>query len=171
MPTNDERSASIAKLRDLIKDIKIAMLTTVGHDGIPHSRPMATQQADFEGTLWFFTGEDTAKAGEVAEYRAVNLAYADPDHHRYVSMSGPATLVRDRAKAEQLWNPAYRAWFPKGLDDPTLVLLRVDVEQAEYWDPESSRMQMLAGFVKAVTTGRRMTGGDHEKVVLDTSGN
>lgn len=171
MPSHDERAESIARLRELIRDIKIAMLTTVGPDGVPHSRPMATQQAEFDGAVWFFTGEDTAKASEVAEYPSVNLAYADPDNHRYVSMSGPATLVRDRAKAEQLWNPVYRAWFPQGLDDPNLVLLRIDVEQAEYWDPGSSRMHALAGFVKALTTGRRMTGGDHDKVVLDTSGN
>lgn len=171
MPNQDERNGSIARLRDLIKDIKIAMLTTVGRDGALHSRPMATQEADFDGTLWFFTGQDTAKAGEVAEYRAVNVAYSNPDEHRYVSMSGPATLVRDRSKAEQLWNPAYRAWFPQGLDDPNLVLLRVDVEQAEYWDPGASRMQALAGFVKALATGQRMTGGDHDKVILDTSGN
>lgn len=170
MAEND-RAASIARLREMIEDIGTAMLTTAAEDGTLRSRPMATPRAEFDGTLWFFTGLDTAKTTEVAGQRHVNVAYSSPSDQRYVSLSGVATIVRDRAKAEQLWQPAYRAWFPAGLDDPDLALLRVDVEHAEYWDPGSSRMQTLAGFVKALATGTRMTGGDHEKVVLDTSGN
>lgn len=172
MADQDDRAASIAKLRDLIKDVEVAMLTTVAHDGSLHSRPMMTQETEFDGTLWFVTGQDSAKAGEVAEYRSVSVAYADPDDERYVSMSGTATIVRDRERAERLWTPAYRAWFPGGLDDSNLVLLQVDVEAAEYWDSTSGRMVALAGFVKALATGRRFTGGgDHAKVTLDTSGN
>ncbi len=44
---------------------------------------------------------------------------------------------------EELWRPAYRAWFPQGLDDPPLALLKMDVEQAEYWDMLSSTMVSL----------------------------
>ncbi len=168
----DERAESIAKIRELIKDIRVAMLMTVAPDGTLHSRPMMTQEPEFDGTLWFLTGKDTAKAGEVAEHRRVNASYADPDDHRYVSLSGLATLVEDGEKARQLWSPAYRAWFPDGLDDPNLVLLRVDVEAAEYWDAASGRMVALAGFLKALVTGRRLTdAGDHAQVTLDTSGN
>src|SRR5208337_4347672 len=51
----------------------------------------------------------------------------------YVSFTGHASVVQDREKMQDLWCPAYRAWFPRGLDDPELALLRVDVERAEYW--------------------------------------
>jgi general stress protein 26 len=172
MAEKDERADSIARIHELIKDIRVAMLTTVAQDGSLHSRPMMTQQAEFDGTLWFLTGQDTAKAGEVAGHRGVNVSYAQPDDHRYVSLSGVATIVRDRQKAEQLWSAVYRAWFPEGLDDPNLVLLKVDVEAAEYWDAASGKMVALAGFLKALATGRRFTdAGDHGKVTLDTSGN
>lgn len=171
MEPSGERAASIARLREMINGINIAMLTTVAGDGTLHSRPMATQEAEFDGTLWFFTADDTAKTGEIAQRRAVNVSYANAVDQRYVSLSGIATIVRDPGKAEQLWNPAYRAWFPEGLADPSLVLLRIDVEQAEYWDPGSSRMQTLAGFIRALATGHRPSGGEHGKMVLDTSGN
>lgn len=172
MAERDERAESIAKIHELIKDIRVAMLTTVAPDGTLHSRPMMTQEAEFDGTLWFLTGQDTAKAGEVAEHRTVNASYSQPDDNRYVSLSGVATIVKDRDKAKQLWSPVYRAWFPEGLDDPNLVLLRVDVEVAEYWDAASGKMVALAGFLKAIVTGRRFTeAGDHGKVTLDTSGN
>jgi general stress protein 26 len=172
MAENEDRADAIAKVRELIHDIRVAMLTTVALDGTLHSRPMMTQEAEFDGTLWFLTGQDTAKASEVAGHRGVNVSYAEPDDHRYVSLSGVATIVRDRGKAEELWSPLYRAWFPEGLDDPNLVLLQVDVQLAEYWDSASGKMVALAGFLKSLVTGRRFTeGGDHAKVTLDTSGN
>lgn len=171
MAEADQRAASVGRLRDLINGIRVAMLTTLGADGRLHSRPMMTQSVEFDGSLWFLTGRDTDKADEVSAHRHVNLAYADPDQQRYVSMSGTARLVSDRAKVEQLWSPVYRAWFPGGVGDPNLVLLEVTVESAEYWDTQSGRMVALAGFVKSLVTGQRFAGGDHGTLTLDPSGN
>jgi general stress protein 26 len=161
-----DRADAIKTLGELIKDIKFAMLTTVEDDGSLRSRPMGTQQAEFDGDLWFFTGASSAKVGEVQRDRQVNVSYADTDHQRYVSVSGTAQLVRDRAKIEELWNPIFKAWFPDGLDDPDLALLKVAVERAEYWDSPSSKVVQLYGFVKAVATGKRAGDeiGDNEKL-------
>ena len=160
----------IEKLRELIKGIKIAMLTTVDADGVLHSRPMGTQEVEGDDDLWFFTGMGTAKASEVRRDERVNLSYAAPDDNRYVSVSGTAHLVHDKAKAKELWNPILKAWFPKGLDDPDLVLLRVRVEEAEYWDVSSSTMVQLVGLVKAVVTGKPYTAGPGEHQKLDLPG-
>ena len=157
----------VEKVRDLIKGIRIAMLTTVDEDGSLRSRPMATQEPEFDGELWFFTGADTAKADEINRDRRVNASYADPDDNRYVSLSGTARILRDEAKAKELWNPFLKAWFPDGVDDPNLRLLRVTVEKAEYWDAPSSKMVQLAGFLKAIATGERYDGGgENEKLDL-----
>lgn len=162
----DNNQDAIAKLQSLIKGAKIAMLTTQAADGMLHSRPMALQQLEFDGDLWFFTGASSGKAGEVHDNANVNVSVADIDRQHYVSISGPASIVRDRAKAEALWNPAYKAWFPKGIDDPNLALLRVKVQHAEYWDAPSSTMVHIVGFVKAILTGKRYEPGEHEKVDL-----
>jgi len=156
----------IKKLGELIDDIDIAMLTTVDDDGTLRSRPMVTQDLEFDGDLWFFTGADTAKAYEVRREQQVNVSYADPDDQRYVSVSGQAQLVRDREKMEELWNPVYKAWFPDGLDDPNLVLLKIHVEKAEYWDSPNGVVVQLAGFAKALVTGQRYQGGENEKISL-----
>lgn len=157
----------IEKIRDLIKGIRIAMLTTIDTDGSLRSRPMGTQEAEFDGDLWFFTTASSAKVHEVERDGRVNASYAAPDDNRYVSLSGTAQLVRDRAKAKELWNPILKAWFPDGLEDPDLALLRVRVEKAEYWDAPSSKMVQLAGFVKAIVTGQRADGlGENEKINL-----
>jgi general stress protein 26 len=157
----------IEKIHDLIKGIRFAMLTTVDTDGSLRSRPMATQEAELDGELWFFTGASSPKVNEVERDHRVNLSYAAPDDNTYVSISGTARLVRDKAKAKELWNPALKAWFPEGLDDPDLALLRVKVEKAEYWDSPSSKMVQLYGLAKAVLTGKRADDvGENEKIDL-----
>src|SRR5438128_1705005 len=144
-PANAEQN--VAKLAQLIKGIKVAMLTTRCEDGSLHSRPMVTQQTGFDGTLWFFTQARAPKVGEIQRSEQVNLSYASPEEQRYVSVSGTAGLVRDPHKVRELWSPLLKAWFPKGPDDPDLALLRVEVERAEYWDAPSSTMVHLVGFV------------------------
>lgn len=152
------------KLWSMIKDIEVCMLTTVEEDGSLRSRPMAGQQDEFEGTLWFFTRASSHKTMEVAGHHQVNLSYADPDDQEFVSVSGPAELVRDRTKARELWSEPLRTWFPKGLDDPDLALLRVTVEKAEYWDSPSATMVYLYGYAKARLTGQSPKPGDNAKL-------
>ncbi|MEJ7595469.1 MAG: pyridoxamine 5'-phosphate oxidase family protein [Planctomycetaceae bacterium] len=53
----------------------------------------------------------------------------------YVSLSGRATLVQDRQLIEELWHEDLRVWFPEGVNDPLLSLLRVDVDKWAYAPP------------------------------------
>lgn len=129
---------------------------------------MATQKAEFDGTLWFFTRASSPKVDEVEQSHNVNLSYAALDSNTYVSVTGTASLVRDAAKAKELWNPILKAWFPKGLEDPDLALLHVTVQKAEFWDSPSSTMVHIAGFVKAIATGQayKPSAGEHQKISL-----
>ena len=167
MDHQPDRNESIKKLAEMIKGIRVTMMTTVEEDGSLRSRPMATQQTEFDGNLWFFTGASSPKIDEVQQDQHVNLSYADPDSNRYVSLSGTAKLVSDKQKAKELWNPFVKAWFPKGLDDPELALLKVTIDSAEYWDSPSSKMVQLAGLAKALITGKPIKGGENEKLDLD----
>ena len=126
------RDHAIGKLSELIKDIKIAMLTTTDErDGSLVSRPMGTQQVEFDGQLWFFTQDDSRKVEQVQQDRQVNVSYADNGANRYVSVSGTARIVKDRAKMQELWNPIFKVWFPDGLETSDIALLCVDVVKAE----------------------------------------
>ena len=127
---------------------------------------MATQDSEFDGSVRFFTSYDSAKVHEIERDQHVNLAYANPSDEVYVSVSGVARTVRDRAKINELWSPIHKAWFPNGPDDPNIALLRVDVDKAEYWDSPSSTVVQLFGFAKAIVTGKPYgeEGADHEKL-------
>ncbi|MCP3098330.1 pyridoxamine 5'-phosphate oxidase family protein [Myxococcus sp. K15C18031901] len=158
---------AVEHLEDLVHGIRVAMMTTVQADGSLHSRPMWTQERDFDGELWFFTHEDSHKVEAVEHDHRVNLAFSDPARERYVSISGRARMVRDARRIRELWHPALEAWFPQGLGDPRLSLLCVRVEKAEYWDVPRSRMVQAAGMLKAVLSGKTYTPGDHQTLELD----
>jgi general stress protein 26 len=143
---------NVKKLAEKIKGIRIAMLTTVDEDGRLVSRPMGTQEAEFDGTLWFFTQASSPKVGDVQQEQQVNVAYAKPGSDTFISVSGTATLVRDKTKIQELWKPVFKAWFPNGLDDPDLALLRVDATQAEYWDAPGGPVVTLVGLAKSLIT-------------------
>jgi len=161
----DARRDSIEKIRQLTEGIDFCMLTTIDA-GQLRSRPMSTQQTEFDGDIWFFTSDDTHKLDEIAKDDRVCAAYAKPSDDTYVSISGRAEIVRDRAKMEELWSPILKAWFPQGLDDPHLCLLKVTAEQAEYWDSPSGKLVQLFGFVKALATGQEADWGENKKVDL-----
>jgi general stress protein 26 len=154
------------KFNQLIKDMHIAMMTTVAADGSLRSRPMAAQQLQPDGTLWFLTEARSPKIEELHRDNRVNISFADEKGNRFVSMSGMAEEVFDRAKVKDLWNPLYKAWFPNGPEDPNVVALRVDVSTAEYWDSAKSTMVYAIGLAKAAITGRRYEGEatDHGRI-------
>lgn len=162
---NSEQEA-VTKLGKMIKGISIAMMTTGLQGGELRSRPMVTQQIDFDGELWFFTDADSAKIYEIGRDNHVNVSYADPGGNRYVSVSGTAAVTKDRSKVKELWTPIHKAWFPNGPDDPNLTLIRVSVQKAEYWDAPSSKVVQILGIAKAAIAGQRYQPGEHEKLDL-----
>ena len=153
------------KLWSMMKDIRIAMMTT--EDG-PHlrARPMAASQKGFDGTLWFFTKASSHKVDEVGTDHRVGVTYADSGEQNYVSLSGTASLVTDQASIEAHWSEWARVWFPKGIDDPDIAMLKVVVQAAEYWDAPNSAMVHAYGYVKARLTGEPPHPGENKKVTF-----
>jgi general stress protein 26 len=163
MDTPMDRDSSIRKLAELIGEIRIAMLTTTTEDGSFRSRPMTTQRAKFDGKLWFFTNRESAKVEEVRRHRRVSLSYAKPEDNSYISISGAAEVISDQKKAQELWDTRYEEWFPQGPSDPSLILIRVTAEQAQYWHAPSSVLPMDAGFV-VLAPERRDNPEFHSKI-------
>jgi|SRR6185295_12894095 len=156
---NITRESDLEKLREMIKDIDFCMLTTVDENGVFHSRPMSSNgEVDKNGDIWFFTNASSHKVAEVGKSPNVNASFADPDKHRYVSVSGTAELVRDREKIDKLWKPEFKLWFPEGKSDPEVALLRVRLKSAEYWDSPSSIIGNALSFVSSLVTGKQPDG-------------
>ena len=150
----------MAKIAELVKGIRIAMMTTVAKDGSMSSRPMAVQDEPFNGTLWFLTRRGSEKLEELEGDHHVTLTFAEPKDSKYITLKGMGSFNQDRSKIEELWNPMYKAWFPKGKEDPDIAVLRVEVTEADYWEASSSRLVMMAKYVAASVTGGKVAIGE-----------
>ena len=165
METKDQPNSQLKKVKELIDDIRIAMMTTVDDHENLVSRPMAALQMDEDGTIWFFTKRSSPKVEQIEdnEHR-VNLSFASVSDSDYVSVSGKGSELYDKAKIDELWNPQAKAWFPKGKEDPELTLLKVHVDMAEYWSSNDSTMVRFFQQAAAVVTGNPPKMGENEKV-------
>jgi general stress protein 26 len=144
-------AGDFAKLGELIRDMRIALLTSVDAEGRFHTRPVQTLEFEGNAFLWFFTDRGSPKADELRHDIRVSLGYADPSKHTYVAVSGTATLIQDADKARKLWTVEQRAYYPGGPQDPRLALLRVHIERAEYWIAPGRLSYLLAAGRAALT--------------------
>ena len=159
-----ETPAEVTKVAELAKDIRIGMLTTVDADGHFISRPMAQQEVEFDGDLWFFAERDSRKIRHITgnPHVAVTLTSGDT----WISIDGDAEIVDDKAKARELWNTWVEAWMPQGPEDPSVVLIKVNGHSAEYWDTPGGKIASVISFVKSKVTGEPYDGGDNARVSL-----
>lgn len=147
--TGDE---ALARLKELVEDIDLTMLTTRDDDGHLVSRPMSTREVDADGSIWFFTSDLSKKVDEVEADHDVGLSYLDSKGMRFVSVAGTARVVHDRAIMERLYSPSLDIWFENGLDTPDIALLRVAIREAEFWEPAHGKLVVAAGMLKALVT-------------------
>ncbi len=167
MSSSPAPTADLARLLEKINEQRYVMLTTTNEQGHLHARPMYVQEPDASGSLWFFTEKDSAKIHEVRRDSQVCVALADPAKNLYVSVTGTAKVVMDKAKIDELWTEDLKAWFPGGKDDPSITLLRIDIERGEFWDSPSNVLVQAYAYLKAVATGEKSQGGpgsEHAKV-------
>jgi general stress protein 26 len=121
----------------IIGSINVGMLTTVQGDGQLRSRPMLCAHFDFD-TLWFLIKEARPIIADLMHNRVVNVAFSNPEKKLYASVTGVAQLVEDGKLVQKLWRSEMISWFPRGLQEPDLALLRVDIQHAEAWNSEST---------------------------------
>jgi len=152
---------ALNKIRELLKHFRSAMLTTVTADGAISTRPMGVQgDADtFEGTLWFFADARSPKAQLIKSGAHTALVLQNDDKSAYLHFTGRASVERNLPKMQEIYTPLLRTWFPDGVDDPNLALIRFDADKVNYWESPGGIFQVLGAFTKAVVTGEAGAGG------------
>ena len=162
-----EKQQALKKLAELVEEVKVCMFATIAPDYTLYSRPMQTIQVDEQGNLWFFTNEFSGKVDDVSKDDTVYLMYSHPGQNTYLHVKGKCSVINDKEKIKELWSPVVKAWFPKGLEDPALALLKVDTSEASYWDGSSSKFIVFYNIVKAIAKGEDPNEGEFGK--LDVS--
>jgi general stress protein 26 len=147
------QAEEVQHVAELVERARISMLTTMTESGKHVSRPMALQDVEFDGDLWFFCYDDSAKAAQIRSHPEVNVSFANDKQSEWTSLSGKAELVHNRQQAERLWAAPLKVWFLDGLDTKGLSLIKVHVDSAEYWESSSSKVRQLIGAALAAATG------------------
>ena len=151
MEVEPQRSEGMKKVADLLKDLRVCMLVSQDDSGHLVGRPMSALHMDTDGSIRFFTNGTSSKTEQLDNINLTFINSADAD---YVSISGKGELEFDRAMIAALWTPAAEPWFPEGMDDPELAILRVDVKTAEVWDADNSTMIRIIAMAAAAVTGK-----------------
>jgi general stress protein 26 len=160
--TEDEDRA--AKVRELVKSSRLAMLTTLDPAGRLVSKPMATQDVEFDGDVYFIAERSSHKVRNIERDPRVNVAYSGSGS--WVSLSGDAVVLDDPERLAELWDTFTDAWMEGGPENPENILIHVDAQSAEYWDAPNSKVVQVVNLVKAKVTGERYE-PDNETVELD----
>jgi general stress protein 26 len=169
--TTEAKTADIDAFYQQVEEIQTAMMTTRRSDGHLRSRAMANQKRAGGADLWFVTADGTAKLADIAQDPHVNLSYYKDSNREWVSVSGIATISKDRAKIAELYEPDWSVWFPKEgdarhgtSDDPRIVLIGVKVHAAEFLEVNKPRPVLLYEFVKGWLTGTEPEFGEMKKI-------
>ncbi|HEX6848891.1 MAG TPA: pyridoxamine 5'-phosphate oxidase family protein [Chitinophagaceae bacterium] len=137
---------AVEKIREIAKDANICMFVTDLSSLPLAGRPMATQEVDDEGNIWFMSDINSDKNRQIENDSQVQLFYSHTSKYEYLSVFGKAEIVNDRSKIEELWTPMAKTWFENGKDDPNISLIKVIPEDAYYWDTKNNKMVSLIKF-------------------------
>jgi general stress protein 26 len=162
MTTSTERTDGVRKVAELMSKSSLCMFTTVGLDGHLKSRPMALQETEFDGDLWFFAQSDSRKVADIGKDPSVNVSFQSGTS--WVSLSGHAETVTDDAKRTELWNSRAAAWFENGPTSDEVLLIKVVAEGAEYWSAPGSKVSTLLAYAKSRITGEKPDVGTNDTV-------
>lgn len=147
---------AVAKIAELVKKAESCFFctTVTAHDSVG-ARPMAVQEVDDDGNLWFLSADDSHKNDELARDAHVRLYFQGSAHSDFLLLDGTATVSRDKKRIKELWKPIMKTWFTEGQDDPRITVIQVSPQEGYYWDTKHGMavagIKMLIGAATGKT--------------------
>jgi len=151
---------AIAKLKSMVDEINMCLFcTNLKTDDGSTCRPMAAQQVDEQGNVWFFSEKLSDKNKDIEANKKVQLFFSHPGKSSYLVVNGEAEIVMDQAKTDELWTPLVKTWFKEGKEDPSISLIKVTPSMAYYWDTDGNKMINFLKMVASAATGTNLVSG------------
>lgn len=109
-------------------------------DGQPASAVPMTAQLDKDANseIWFFTRRDN----RLAEMGPASFTFTGTGHDLFARVRGTLAEETSRERLDKQWSNFVEAWFPGGKDDPDLLMLRLDLGDAEIWSGQVGVINM-----------------------------
>ncbi len=157
---NITNTEAVEKIKIITKNAGTCLFCSKIETGKPFStRPMSAQQVDDYGNIWFLSDKDSTKNMEVKDDDHVQLLFSGSSHSDFLSLYGKATVLYDKEKIKELWEPIVKTWFQEGKDDPHISVIKVTPEEGYYWDTKHGKLVSLAKMVASMVTGKTMDDG------------
>ncbi|VXC13825.1 General stress protein [Luteimonas sp. 9C] len=150
--------SAIARIREMTKDAESCFFCTTPLTGSATggTRPMAIEEADDAGALWFLSASDSHKNAEIEADPTVRLYFQASKHSGFLALDGRATISRDRQRIDDLWNPIMKTWFTGGKDDPRITVIQVTPTGGYYWDNKHGDFVAASKMVVGAALGKTL---------------
>ena len=118
----------------------------LARDANPGDSVVMTAQLDkdADSEIWFFTTKDH----HLAKMGPATVNFSGEDHDIFARFQGTLSEETSRERLDKQWSKIVEAWFPGGKDDPNLLMLRMDLGEAEIWNSDLGMLttaKMLLG--------------------------
>lgn len=144
---------AIEKMRELATSARVCFFGTQAGKTLA-VRPMAVQDVDAQGNVWFLSGRSSAKNRQIARHPRVQLLFANVGDSEYLNLHGVASISADRAVVKQHWTPLAKTWFHQGVNDPEATAIKVRIESGYYWETRHGKTVSLLHMAVGALTGR-----------------
>jgi general stress protein 26 len=158
-------TSELERVWDLVEKVGVCMLTTRFAGGL-RARPLEARPDRAAGLIFFVTDVRSRKDDEIDARHEVGLVFIDQAANAYLSITAQAQVLRDPAKAAEIWRKTDDAWW-EGPDDPNVRVLRVEPATAELWDGPASKAVAAYEFARARVTGEKPRLGENRKVTVE----
>ena len=124
-----------------------------------HAEPMtAILDREAHHEIWFYC----SRANRIAQGGKAMAQFSSKGHDVFACLAGTLSEEQDRAVFDKHWNNAVEAWFPGGKSDPQVMMLRMDIDDAEVWSADMSlkgKFKLLTGSeIRAEEAGKHAVG-------------
>lgn len=140
------------KIKQLAESIDFTMLVTNLKSQPFHTVPMSTKEVDNDGNVWFLSNKDSIHNAHIEREKKAHLIYADKGSFEFLSIYGRATIGFDRDRIKDLYGKGDDAWFD-GVNDPNITTIKIEPEDAHYWDTKNGKVVSLLKMVGGAITG------------------
>lgn len=159
-----QHNDAIKKIKELADAADICLFTTNLTELPLSARPMSRQKIDDDGIMWFFSDKSSHKNEHIEKDNRVQLFFSNRNSSEYLSVFGTAEVIKDAAKAKELWSPIAKTWFNEGPEDPSLTIIKVTPLDGYYWDTKDGKLITLLKIAAGAITGKEIDGSIEGKI-------
>lgn len=116
-------------------------LITEAAEGGTHARivvPIPGAAGDGDWVIWMLISKRSRKAREIMLNNRVTIGAYEPSDGSYLTLTGNAALIDERAALRERWRDEWTVQLPGGAEDSNAAFVRVDVDGIELCAPSLS---------------------------------